>query len=331
MSKVRVSYQGPTNKPPGFKKKEFYAAPEWAYRDENGVEKKLVFVNNVGEPISLVIGKDFSFNLDSPMDKRNYETLKKRVKYDSDFREHIVIEDDNLDIDEKIDTVEYKIEVVNKVVKLKENNDFKTLSHIHRRLIGSVVGKTDKVVYNNVLTITQQTPNDVDKIINDADYEYNELIAKSVELGKLEKNGETYTDKFGSIIATSTADMVFYLKNNKDFKDNLAALMTEGSKPLSSQALNKAKSEIVLDEMPVLVEEEPELFDDKVEAAEMSEDDIRAMVDKAVDLGVMITRNNQWYKVENVQKQYHLKDLYDFYITNRVQVNILKRILDTHK
>ncbi len=323
--KVRAEIRVPYKKEP--KLINYGLSPVFDYV-ENGEKKRIRFVDGFGNDMPINISPDFFFDLNVDHDKANYATLLKRMEHDYTL-DLIKIDDENRTADKETETMEYKIKVSSKVMMLKENNDFETINHIHRRTIGSVVGITEKVVYKRVMDAVEKNPKLVHEIITDADFEYSLLVSKAVERSLIQVENGVYKNRIGgAIIAQDTASMIFYLKNNPEFKNALTMQMSDTPfVPITASQIQEAKAAMP-DEFFKTSEPEPELFITGEDEKALTSDQVRELVDQAIARQIGIHKNGFFLKVLSIDQNFKKDKLYEFYDKNPEQAVILQQLIE---
>lgn len=329
MNRVKVTSQIKVPYLEAKKKRNYALTANFRYDDEKGVSNVITFVDTKGEPVSLLLTPDFSFDLNKEVERLNYQSLLLRKKYDPTL-DHIVIEDENLEVDAYTENIEYKIEVLSRIKALKDNDDKNTLHNVYRTVNGSIAGLTDKVIFKHIMEIAEKDPKVIAKVLDDVDFEYKAIIAQATESGILKLENGMYKNKIGAVLAGDLSEMVFYLKKNEDYKNGLQAQVIVKEK-LSTPITTEQVRAVQIEDDQIIDTGEPELFERAPAYNQvLSQVQIESIVQDAVNRGIGVeVRSGGWIVPlsQPSMKAMRIHELMAWYQANPNEAELLREVI----
>lgn len=190
----------------------------FAVANEKGVLELKHFKDEMDQDAPLQIRGVGLFEKSNPIHKHNLNMLQLFLDLNPELNKELFISDPEVEIEAEFRQSAMAFEVESYIRKNERNVPL--LAKLHRRILGSVKGIIDKVVFNTLTTLAK---NDPEKFVVKGKYVYEDksfetlaLIDSCVEKGLLSIDQDgTVKDKDGRIFAQDIDRAAFYLESNE--------------------------------------------------------------------------------------------------------------------
>lgn len=277
-----------------------YLMPEFDGINEEGKDWRFRFTDKDGKLISPRL----PLNIDISTEHGKKQLLVVKA-YKMFIEPRIQIFNPMEAAEEEVMSADMMLDAMNELKTLRTNNDEETLINLSRRITGPVGNRTLDMVVAALVRVAQSEPKKILNLLKDPFFNQKVLVDKALEARMLIKRSDWFyypeTIFEGRLIAEGEVSLIQKMEHDSD----LAAYIKQAATRVgSSQAFASAES---LPVMPTLNEEQREALrslqgagsavnntDSKEgnpdELAELDEQAIRALVNKAIDgnfLGVV--------------------------------------------
>lgn len=178
--------------------------------------RPLGFKNPLGEELEALIIKGTStFDLDNPIDKHNWNTLKIFCMLNKEYGRDVLFIDKE---DETSKMIEFADRVYEVETYLRDHkHDYVLMQKIYRRVKGLVEGMTEATVFRSLIDLAKAEPDLFIKngqmIVDHQDFEMKALVDISIERGNLLSDHDgTIKNSDGTIYAKDHEKAAYQLK-----------------------------------------------------------------------------------------------------------------------
>ena len=301
-----------------------------------GQQKLFKFLDHLGEPADAMnLPNEKEFDLDNPIDSRNWGVLKFFLNQYPDYANQINLYDPVSEAKKALVEQDLALAIESKIVKNRENIEW--LTKLYRRVVGHAIGVTENEILKSLRQLARDNPGKFqseggDLIFEDSSFEDLALIDSGLEKGFfskdldgqiLRRDGKTYAENINKALFrfqsdNDTREMLMIELSGKQAapKDAPYIPFKENSEyvKLANEFGETVVEDILSDDLSI----------DQSAKEERFEEELKLNVPKLIDAGFIEKKGGPWLAIPNLDKNFRLTDLYGYFKMNIPQYENMK-------
>lgn len=301
---------------------------DFTLKSENGIGVVTrQFLNENGEPDILRIPENgVEWIKGNPVHDKNIALAKDLLKWKPEvFSSEFEIVDLDISASQKSTNKILSAKLIARLDEANSTGNTNLLYGLARLFMGNVESQTVSVVFDFLTEQAFTNPVEMDKVLNDADFEYKVNTYKLIDKALIQKTADGLYKINGSVVASTFDELILLLKQQDDLYNGLLFRIGK-SKPLGVEA----RVEPILP-IEVKANSTDEITTDVTETTKQPNAlNVMSFVVKWIDAGLIEKQENE-YVFNGITVGSNNKEIANFFIKNAGLLEHIKQLYKASK